>query len=1107
MCPERNDFSVIKPLKIPIEISIADGNKVLAKEIGTINVVLENKKNIKIHDVLYVPGLDRRLLSISALVGKGLSVIFKNSICEIIDQNETIVKIPKTGQLYLMKCESGGQMTYEAVQIQVGSSTQEKLELWHARLGHLPATTMKNLPTMVVGLDGIQGNLNKNQIKICEGCENGKQTVASFPTSSYGEVKTTKVLELIHSDVMGPMQTKSQGGARFIVTFIDDFSRLVTAYFLESKSQVFERFVEYKALMENQLNAKIKKIRTDNGREYVNKSFAQLCRKAGIVHQTTVPYSPQQNGMAERMNRTLVERARSMIHHSNIDAMWWAEAVNTAVYITNRVPCAADQTRTPLERCFGSKPDLSNLRVFGSKGYAQIDKSKRSKFENKVFPCIFLGYSTQTKGYRVWNTQDKRLIVTRTAKFEEIQRLQYVQVVDNDQQGGRYNVDYDGDIYVEQLPQASMNQPDEHEPMEVDEIGPSVESNENTMMIPVEPMEMENNEDYLIDIPEIDTERSVVPRGRVMESSDSPLFGTTSALESDHVEPFALPPSENSQAMVPYQDNQERPNKRYRVEYGHANAALEAPTTYSEAINSIEKTKWIEAINAELKSLHEKKTWTLVNRNQATKIIGTKWVFAIKRDENGEVQRYKARLVALGYRQTQGIDYSETYSPVANMNSIRVFLAVCCHNGYLIRQYDIETAFLNGHLDENVFIWPPEGIKCEEGNVCKLNRSLYGLKQAASTWYKTISVAFVNNLKFKQCTSDSCIFVRRDGDVFTYVALYVDDMLIGAKSMEIVQEIKNSLCSQFKLKDLGDARHILGMELNYDRKSRKLNLCQAASVSRMVQKFNQVDSKEVVNPCVVGQFLAKTSESNEEKLNTEKRPYRSLVGSLLYIATCTRPDIAFAVCQLSRHLENPSDEHWKAAIRVLRYLKKTASYGIGFQGTSSQIKVCAYSDADWASNKENRRSTSGILVMMNGTPVVFKSRLQQNVSLSTAEAEYVALSLCIQEILWLKSLIKEMGINYKWPITVFEDNQSAIAIAKNNGYQSRAKHIDIRHHFIREHVKSQNIALQYIETKNQLADYLTKAIPTKQFQTLIEKSRITNCKSRGSVEVRNCYGS
>ena len=277
-------------------------------------------------------------------------------------------------------------------------------------------------------------------------------------------------------------------------------------------------------------------------------------------------------------------------------------------------------------------------------------------------------------------------------------------------------------------------------------------------------------------------------------------------------------------------------------------------------------------------------------------------------------------------------------------------------------------------------------------------------------------------------------------------------------------------------------------------------ISQQASISRMVEKYNQVNSKFVDNPCVVGQFLSKIEEKDSRMVN---RPYRSLVGWLLYIANGTRPDIAFAVSQLSRHLENSSEEHWNAAIRVLRYLKSTISTGKCFGTNESQIQLTSFCDADWVSNKDNRKSTSGFMVMLNSSPVVYKSKVQQSVALSTAEAEYIALSLCIQESLWTRNLLSEIGVRDIASTIVYEDNQSAIAIAMNNGYQSRAKHIDIIYHFIREQVQRGNVEIKYIESKDQLADFLTKAISTKQLQKFVRKSNVRNCTSRGSVAMKS----
>lgn len=402
MCPFQDDFMEIRSLNRSVSISIANGETVLAAGVGTIRVVLKNKKPIRIEDVLYVPELDRRLLSIPALSAKGLHVTFRNRTCEIRNDQEVVTQVTRKGKLFVLECDTLESANRSE---EVGSRAKPvSPSIWHARLGHLPMKAMNNLNKCVEGFQMQDlSAVDDDQDEICEGCVTGKSSVKPFPKSSYGEMKTTSLLQVVHSDVMGPMETKSQGGARFVVTFLDDYSRYVVAYYVTHKSDVVDKFIEYKLMMENQLNTKIKCIRTDNGGEYMNKRFAEVCRKAGIVHQATVPYSPQQNGMAERMNRTLTERARSMLNHMQVEKKWWAEAMNTAVYVTNRVTCASWPTKTPFEVCFGTKPDLSHMRVFGAQGYAHIEKSKRLKLDKKAFRCMFLGYSHGVKGYRVWN--------------------------------------------------------------------------------------------------------------------------------------------------------------------------------------------------------------------------------------------------------------------------------------------------------------------------------------------------------------------------------------------------------------------------------------------------------------------------------------------------------------------------------------------------------------------------------------------------------------------------------------------------------------------------------------------------------------------------------
>ncbi|KAE8883223.1 Retrovirus-related Pol polyprotein from transposon TNT 1-94 [Phytophthora fragariae] len=513
--------------------------------------------------------------------------------------------------------------------------------------------------------------------------------------------------------------------------------------------------------------------------------------------------------------------------------------------------------------------------------------------------------------------------------------------------------------------------------------------------------------------------------------------------------------------------------------------AVDIPTTHAQAMASDDAAQWREAMDAELLSHERNGTWTLVPRGTANRTIGCRWVFAKKRDQYGRVVRYKARLVAKGFKQKYGIDFFETYSPVANMNSIRVVLSVCAAYEYRMEQLDADTAFLNSELKDRVYMEVPFGIENARDYQCQLNKAIYGLKQAASAWNKTIHRVFLGN-GFKSCGADQCVYVKRSKNGFIYVCLYVDDMIIAAKTSEDIREVKDALKNAFKMKELGPAKSILAMEIDHDMTAGTLKIKQTRYIDDVVERFGQENAKPVDDPCAAGLKLSKTQSpgTDAEQNAMRSKPYRSLIGCLLYITTCTRPDIAFVVTQLSRFLENPGQQHWNAAVRVLRYLKATRQHGIIYQGGTHSVTLKAYSDADWGTNLDDRRFVSGVMVMIGNAHVVFKSKFQRTVALSSAEAEYMALSLCVQEVLWTRAMLTDMGTLQRNATTIWEDNQGAIALAQNAGYHGRTKHVDIRHHFIRENVERGTVKVEYVDTKNQLADILTKALGTKTLKFL-----------------------
>uniref|UniRef100_A0A2N9FA36 CCHC-type domain-containing protein n=1 Tax=Fagus sylvatica TaxID=28930 RepID=A0A2N9FA36_FAGSY len=454
-----------------------------------------------------------------------------------------------------------------------------------------------------------------------------------------------------------------------------------------------------------------------------------------------------------------------------------------------------------------------------------------------------------------------------------------------------------------------------------------------------------------------------------------------------------------------------------------------------------------------------------------------------------EEERFKARLVAKGYSQRHGIDYDEVFSPVVRHTSIRAVLALVADQDLELEQLDVKTAFLHGNLEEEIFMVQPEGFKQPgtENLVCRLKKSLYGLKQSPRQWYKRFD-SYMIQIGYTRCEYDCCVYVRilEDGS-YIFLLLYVDDMLIAAKSMCEVKRLKSLLHKEFEMKDLGAAKKILGMEIRRDRETRKLWLSQKNYIRKVLEKFSMLDAKPV-STSLANHFRLSGSQcpKNEEEIeNMSKVPYASAVGCLMYAMVCTRPDLAHAVSTVSRYMANPGREHWNAVKWIFRYLKGTAEHGILFSRQPGTNSVVGYVDADYAGEVDDRRSTTGFVFTLSGGPICWKSTLQSIVAMSTTEAEYMAVAEAAKEALWLKGLVKELGLN-QGGVQMHCDSQSAIYLAKNQVYHARTKHIDVRFHKIRELIVTGDIVLEKVHTSENAADMLTKPITTAKFKHCLD---------------------
>lgn len=503
-------------------------------------------------------------------------------------------------------------------------------------------------------------------------------------------------------------------------------------------------------------------------------------------------------------------------------------------------------------------------------------------------------------------------------------------------------------------------------------------------------------------------------------------------------------------------------------------AEIIEPLSYNQALRCKESSQWVKAMHEEMTSLSENNTWTMVDLPRGRKAIDNRWVFRVKRKANGDIERFKARLVVRGFSQVRGIDYQETFSPVVKFTSVRLILAVAAAEKLILRQFDIKTAFLYGELEEEIYMEQPDGFKDSSGKVCLLNKSLYGLKQASRCWNLKFT-QFLKRFNLTVSSADSCVFI---GSVFgrkIVLAIYIDDGLIAAQDEKDINSLLNELSEQFQFKS-GKLDSYLGLEVS-ETIDGSIHVNQAGYARRLLERFNMTEC----NPVATAADPHHSTNSNCEISNDPITfPYREAVGGLMYLATATRPDIAFAVNNASRHLENPKPCDCSAVKRIFKYIKGTIGFGIKFKPTLP-ISLSIYSDADYGGDLDTRRSTTGFVLMIGGGAISWCSQRQPTVALSTTESEYVAASQTLKELIWVNRLLREIvpSVNIVPHLNI--DNQSAIKLIKNPEFHKRTKHIDIKYHFIREQYQKSVFEPIYVQSKDQIADIFTKPLPKESF--------------------------
>lgn len=500
------------------------------------------------------------------------------------------------------------------------------------------------------------------------------------------------------------------------------------------------------------------------------------------------------------------------------------------------------------------------------------------------------------------------------------------------------------------------------------------------------------------------------------------------------------------------------------------------PSSYKEAST---QECWVKAMETELNALKQNKTWIFIDTPPNIKPIGSKWVYKVKHRADGTIERYKARLVAKGYNQVEGLDFFDTFSPVAKITTIRTLLALASINSWYLHQLDVNNAFLHGDLQEEVYMSVPQGVQCSKPNqVCKLLKSLYGLKQASRKWYEKLT-GFLITQGYKQSNSDHSLFTLHTNTDFTALLVYVDDVILAGTSMNEIDRIKFMLDSQFKIKDLGKLKYFLGIEVAHSKTG--ISICQRKYCLDLLKDTGLLGSKPLPTPLDPSIKL----HQDTSKPFTDILSYRRLVGKLIYLTT-TRPDIAFVTQQLSQFLTAPTTTHYESACRVVRYLKGSPGHGLMFR-RDANLQLLGFTDADWAGCVDTRRSTSGYCFFLGTSLISWRAKKQHTVSRSSSEAEYRALSFASCELQWLLYLLQDLRVKCSKPPVLYCDNQSAIHIAGNPVFHERTKHLEIDCHFVRERLQQGLFKLLPVKSQAQLADFFTKPLPPKTFHSFTSK--------------------
>ncbi|GAA5918781.1 hypothetical protein JCM5296_005484 [Sporobolomyces johnsonii] len=910
----------------------------------------------------------------------------------------------------------------------------------------------------------------------CAACEMGKAT--RKPVAPRALDPPSRRLQLVAADTWGPAPVGGLKGERYSVVLVDGHSRYTWGDTVTSKGVIAMFAVDQMRRMERESGERIASFQSDNGTEFVNQTVSSFLRSTGIQHRRTVPYVHGQNGLVERRWRSLFETTRTLLADSRLPLSFWPYAFRSAVYLYNCSPTTALKNSTPYQAYYGSPPDLYNLRAWGCVAY--LHRSPEGpKGPHKLAPravkARFIGYPADQRGWLFWIPDQHKVVTAWSALFREEEfdggersreedvgfdewmegMLERAEEADSrvlrqrreeeeDGQGGHgeqqpATEDRDGESeggqeerdksqggQEEQEQEPAPARQEEHEEPPTPAVAPPSRSPPD----PLPPADPPRHSGRLLNQPP----SHYVPLTGAPSPPQIDAALSLSTFSNDGSRPSPTPHAFLAFAVLDHHLQQDLTTSSLRIDVDDTekpkllaasveralavgpawSGSLDQPT-YAQAMTRPDVEKWVDAMMAELAAFEATGTWEgeLVELPAGRRAIPLKWVLVIKWDAEGRVVKYKARLVARGDMQVDGVDYDEPHSSTVHLTTVRLILALlAAHPDWNYRQFDISNAYLLGVLDKEIYVRQPPGFvdAARSSAVRRLKKVLYGLKQGGREWQRVLRGA-LEQVGFERCAADHGPYVRRRNGQIIIVPTHVDDgMLVGDDDLDAVLDDLNPIL-EGKLKKV-EPGLFLGMRIKR-RPSGTIDVDQGHYTKNVLDRFFP-NGLDVVATPLDSSYTSITPAAEDER---HECAYRELLGALVYLSACTRPDIAFALSFASRFASCPAKRHWSLLVRICRYLAGTSHLGLRYTTPTSPFSselVTAWSDADHAADRETRRSVSGYVFgvsddSLRSTAISWLARRQKSASISSTEAEYVALSEAEREAIWIRMLLRSVA--------------------------------------------------------------------------------------------------